>query len=209
MWWAADDALRAPLVWTPPGRYGRWVLSLLLRTTAVAIGAVRARAITLEDESVLHLRVMPGDLDINLHMNNGRYLTLMDLGRLDLMVRSGLWRPVWKHRWRPLLGSAMIRFRRSLAPFQKFQLRSRLVCWDDRWFVFEQRFESRGQVHALAHTRGLFRDRQGNIPPAQALAAMGIDRPSPPAPAYVRAWAQADAEAAATVEARLGGAQPP
>jgi acyl-CoA thioesterase FadM len=185
------------------------VLSLLLRTTAVAVGAMRAPVITLEDESVLHLRVMPDDLDINLHMNNGRYLSLMDVGRLDLMVRSGLWRPVWRHRWRPLLGSAMIRFRRSLAPFQKFQLRSRLACWDERWFVFEQRFESRGQIHAVAHARGLFRDRGGNVAPAQVLAAMGIDKPSPLVPAYVSAWAQADAEAAATVEGRAAGDRAP
>ena len=40
--------------------------------------------------SCVELIVLPNDLDTNLHMNNGRYLTLMDLGRLDLFVRSGL-----------------------------------------------------------------------------------------------------------------------
>ena len=173
------------------------MLSLFFRTVVIAVRALRARSIGLGDESVLTMRVMPGDLDINLHMNNGRYLTLMDLGRFDMMVRAGLWRPAWKHRWRPLLGSAMIRFRRSLGPLQKFQLRTRLVCWDERWFVFEQRFERGGQVHAVAHARGLFRDRQGNVPPARSLAAAGIHDPSPPAPEYVVRWTEADAQAAA------------
>ena len=36
------------------------------------------------------MRVWPNDLDTNAHMNNGRYLTLMDLGRFDLMTQCGL-----------------------------------------------------------------------------------------------------------------------
>ena len=42
--------------------------------------------------SVLRFRAWPTDLDPSLHVNNGRYLALMDLGRLDLMVGAGLWR---------------------------------------------------------------------------------------------------------------------
>src|SRR6185503_3961101 len=38
----------------------------------------------LKHESNLSLRVWPNDLDLNIHVNNGRYLTLMDLGRMDL-----------------------------------------------------------------------------------------------------------------------------
>ena len=184
------------------------MLSLLVRTLIIAVRAWRAPPRGRAAESLLHMRVMPGDLDINLHMNNGRYLTLMDLGRFDLMVRAGLGRPAWRNRWRPLLGSAMIRFRRSLGPFQKFQLRTRLVCWDERWFVFEQRFESGGRIHAVAHARGLFRDRQGSVPPARTLAAIGIHDPSPPAPDYVSRWAEADAHAAAAAE-EGGGPLPP
>jgi acyl-CoA thioesterase FadM len=49
-----------------------------------------------------------------------------------------------RHRWRPAAASATIRFRRSLRPFQKFQIRTRLMCWDEQWSSFEQRFESEG-----------------------------------------------------------------
>jgi hypothetical protein len=99
----------------------------------------------------------------------------------------------------------MIRFRRSLGPFQRFELRTRLLCWDDRWFVFEQRFESRGQICAVALARGLFRDRQGNVSPARTLEAIGIRAASPPPPAYVSGWTEADAAAAAAGEERLTG----
>jgi acyl-CoA thioesterase FadM len=180
------------------------VLGQLLRTLMVFLRALRAPRIGLLEESAVGFRVLPGDLDVNVHLNNGRYLALMDLGRFDLLIRGGLFRPMVRLRWRPLLGSAMVRYRRSLRPFQRFQLRSRLICWDDRWFVFEQRFESRGQLYAVALARGLFRDRTGNVPPAQVLAAAGITQSSPPPPDYVIRWVEADAAASAAITDRTG-----
>lgn len=180
------------------------MLSQLLRTVLVFLRAAREPRTGLLDEASVWFRVMPGDLDVNVHLNNGRYLALMDLGRFHLLIRGGLFRPMVRLRWRPLLGSAMVRFRRSLQPFQKFRLSSRLVCWDDRWFVFEQRFESEGQLYAVALARGLFRDRQGNVSPARVLAEAGIHEPSPPPPDYVTRWVESDAAASAAVTARTG-----
>jgi acyl-CoA thioesterase FadM len=180
------------------------VFTQFLRTLRVFVGALRAPRIGLGEESAVEFCVLPADLDVNVHLNNGRYLALMDLGRFDLLIRGGLFGPMLRMRWRPLLGSAMVRYRRSLQPFQRFRLVSRLVCWDERWFVFEQRFESRGQLYALALARGLFRDRQGNIPPARVLAEAGILQESPPAPEYVSRWAEADAAAAAAITDRTG-----
>ncbi|MCC8539413.1 thioesterase family protein, partial [Xanthomonas codiaei] len=40
--------------------------------------------------SQLRFRVLPTDIDTNLHMTNGRYWTIFDLGRLDLVMRTGL-----------------------------------------------------------------------------------------------------------------------
>jgi hypothetical protein len=42
--------------------------------------------------SRLQFRVLPNDLDSNLHMTNGRYWNIFDLGRLDLILRMGLGR---------------------------------------------------------------------------------------------------------------------
>src|SRR5688500_19098494 len=78
------------------------------------------------------------EIDTSLHMNNGRYWTLMDLGRADLMIRSGLWRAVVKHRWLPVVSAAMIRFRRELRLFRPFSLKTRIVTWADTWVVIEQ-----------------------------------------------------------------------
>ncbi|MBI5449781.1 MAG: thioesterase family protein [Gammaproteobacteria bacterium] len=140
------------------------------------------------DESVLPLIVLPNDLDINLHLNNGRYLSLMDLGRVDLMTRCGLTTHIIQQRWMPLVGAATMRYTRSLALFQRYTLHTRIVGWDDKWFFVEQRFMRDGQLIASGRVRGLLRGRNGNIKTRTILEALGHDPVSPPLPENIDAW---------------------
>ncbi len=168
-------------------------MSLLVRLVAVLLGLlVRGRLGPL-DESVVTFRVWPNDLDLNGHMNNGRYLTLMDLGRVDLMGRIGVARTAITRRWRPVVGSATIRFRRSLRPFERYTLKSRVVCWDEKWFFIEQRFERGGTVVAVGLVKGLMRGPAGNVPTAEVLRAIDVTLASPDMPPAIRLWQQSDA----------------
>jgi len=164
-------------------------MSLYIRLWLILLIALtRERLRQQTDESVITLRVWPTDLDLAGHMNNGRYATLMDLGRLDLLVRRGVLPHFVRNRWRPLVASSLIRFRRSLGPFVRYQLHTRLLCWDDKWFFFEQRFERGGEVYAHALVRAVVKSRAGTVRPADLLAALGADTVSPPSPAAVAAW---------------------
>ncbi|MFH1034590.1 MAG: thioesterase family protein [Pseudomonadota bacterium] len=165
-------------------------MNLLLRLIKTVLMALKGRPLPPLGESLISMRVWPNDLDMNLHMNNGRYLTLMDLGRFDLTIRTGLGRAALRGRWRPMLGAATIRFRRGLRPFQRYDLRTRLVYWDHKWFFMEQRFEVAGQVYASALVKGVFVGPREKISPQVVAQAIGHDGASPPMPEEVRAWLQ-------------------
>ncbi|HXC61738.1 MAG TPA: thioesterase family protein [Nitrospiria bacterium] len=165
-------------------------MNLWLRFIIVLLTAFFRQALGPLDESVLTFRVWPNDLDINGHMNNGRYLTLMDLGRLDVIVRTGMGRTVLRRKWYPLVGSATIRFRFSLEPFQSYQLKSRIICWDKKWFFIEQRFERRGEIIAVGWVKGLLRGPGGNVPSSEVLHSINADIPSPEMPSAIRLWQQ-------------------
>jgi acyl-CoA thioesterase FadM len=127
--------------------------------------------------------VLPSDLDLNGHMNNGRYLSLMDIGRLDLTVRAGLAKEMIRRRWMPVLAGVTIRFRKSLQPWQRYELRTRIVSWDEEWFYMEQRFVRGETVHAIAHVKGIFLDRaRKKVPVAEILASVGSDARPPLSP---------------------------
>lgn len=167
-------------------------MSLFLRMIAVLIGRFFRPPLKPLDESLLTLRVWPTDLDINAHMNNGRFLTVMDLGRLDLIARTPLGRTVVTFRWQPIVAAALIRYFRPLNPFQKYQLRTRVVGWDEKWFFVEQRFERNGELMAIGFVKGLFRNRRGNVPIADVLKAVDLTVSSPDLPAAVKSWQEAE-----------------
>ena len=151
------------------------------------------------DISRLNFRVWLHDLDLSLHMNNGRYLTLMDLGRLDVLARSGLWRALVKNAWTPIASAITIRYRRELRPFQKFRLETRLVTWDTTLVVMEQTFvivggTRDGQVAARALFKGGLYDRKARafVPVAQLMETIGVRETSPAPSDDVAAFLKAD-----------------
>ena len=83
-------------------------------------------------------RVWPTDIDAFNHMNNGVYLTLMDLGRFDLMLRAGKWQELKKLGWYPVVVSVSIVFRKSLAPWVLFDIETKIIGWDSEAVYAEQ-----------------------------------------------------------------------
>lgn len=145
------------------------------------------------DSSELSFHVLPNDLDIYGHMNNGRYLTLMDLGRMDWIWRTGLGRAARQNRWNPLVAASTIRYRKSLTLWKRFTLRTRILGWDEKWFYIEQVFKKGERVMASAVVKGLFRGPKGNVPASQILAALGHHQPSPELSPFIHQWSKSGA----------------
>ena len=141
------------------------------------------------DESAVAMRCWPNDLDLNVHMNSGRYISMMDIGRVEILGRMRMLRKVFGRGWRPMVGNSTIRYRRSLLPFQRFVVKTRVLCWDEKWLYFRHAIESHGDLFAIAYVRGLLRGKEGNVTPAQILALAGQPGlPSPPMPEDLARW---------------------
>lgn len=104
----------------------------------------------------LEFRVWPFDLDINMHMNNARYLSIMDLGRVYHTSRSGVLYHSRKNKWMPVVAKLDIRYIRSLAPFEKFTLRTEITGHDEKYFHITQTFIRNGEEVTVAHVQGVF-----------------------------------------------------
>jgi acyl-CoA thioesterase FadM len=148
--------------------------------------------IQMGDTIDLQLRVWPNDLDVNGHMNNGRYMTITDLALIEYFTRSGFLPVALRRGWRPMLGGSMISFRRGLKPFTVYTLRFSMQCWDERWNYFRFEFQHQGQTMAIGYTKGAVVGRQGIVSSQETRAALGHDPVSPPFPAPIAAWVEAD-----------------
>jgi acyl-CoA thioesterase FadM len=175
-------------------------MNLWLRVLHLIIASFfRPKINPIRDVSRLKFRVWPHDLDASLHMNNGRYWTLMDLGRTDIMIRSGLWRPILKHGWVPVVNAGQIRFRREMRLLQSFDLETRILTWSESHVVMEHRLVSRDRdgrpvLNAIALVRAGLYDRKarGFVPLVRLLGEIGLKADPPAAAPEVQAFLDAE-----------------
>ncbi|XP_026876984.2 protein THEM6 isoform X1 [Electrophorus electricus] len=94
-------------------------------------------------EQVIYGRVLPHDLDHMGHMNNSRYLRECDFARFAYYTHNRMYKAFRALRATVVVGASTIRYRRSLALWEAFEVRSRIVAWDEKSFYVEQRFVSK------------------------------------------------------------------
>ena len=147
-----------------------WLPSLLVNMiwrTLLTIARAKAmlrRNGQIEPTSVgrVRVRTLPTDLDLLGHMNNGRYASIFDLGRFDLLIRTGFWDLLQKQGWYAVVASETITFRKSLELWQRFTVESRLMGHDDKSVYMVHRAVVRGEVYAemIVRARFLRRNRR-------------------------------------------------
>ncbi|WP_432244909.1 thioesterase family protein [Arthrobacter sp. G.S.26] len=168
-------------------------MHLLLRTLLLLLRSTRRPPLTVWDAASLNLRVLPTDIDIALHVNNGMYLSLMDLGRFDLMVRSRVWKRMRRRGWGPVVASETITFRRSLQLWQRYSIETRIIGLDAKAIYFEQRMVADGEIYASAYIATRLVTRGGPVSQEEILKEFG----EPPAdlvlPEWIPAWRAASA----------------
>ena len=115
------------------------------------------------DVARTRFRVLPTDLDILKHMNNGVYLSIADIGRFDLLRRNGVWAIFEQRGWYPVVASETISFRKSLELWQSFVVESRILGFDEKAVYVEQRFTVGGEIYTQAFIRGRVLKRSGGV----------------------------------------------
>ncbi len=139
------------------------------------------------------IRIWPWDLDPWRELNNGRTLTLFDLGRVPMSIRVGFGEVAKTRGWGMTVAGTNTRYRKRLTLFQKVTCVSRVIGWDDRFGYIEQSFWRGGDCTSHMLLRYAFVSKAGLVTPAEVIAALGHDPQSPPLPDWITVWIEADA----------------
>lgn len=141
---------------------------------------------------VSYHRCWPQDLDVFMEMNNGRILTVLDLGRTVLAKRVGLLGALKDNGWGLTMAGVSVRYRKRIRPFVKFKMVSRAVGWDDKFFYLDQTIWIGEDCAVQALYRSAITDHNGIVRPERLFAHVGYDGDSPALPGWVDAWIDAD-----------------
>ena len=141
---------------------------------------------------VSHHVILPWDLDPFLELNNGRTLTLFDLGRIPLGLRTGLKRVVRANGWGMTVAGSTVRYRRRVVLFDRLKMHSRGIGWDGRFFYVEQSLWRGQECTSHVVLRMAVTSKQGIVAPHRVLGAMGYPVESPALPDWVQKWTEAE-----------------
>ena len=132
----------------------------LLDIVLISVFAIRAKAY---EETKISLRVLPTDLDLNLHLTNSRYFKFMDLSRYNHIIKTGVWKLIKSKKIRPVVGGAAIQFRRSLPLFTKVNITTKILSYDKKWIYLAHSIASKDKTYSKAILRTTFINHNGKI----------------------------------------------
>ena len=163
------------------------------RFTVEMARAKRMEPLLPGDVHVTPLRYLPQDIDVQMEMNNGRIITLFDLGRVPMFQRMGVLGRMKKAGWYGTIAGSSIRYRRRITLGQKLEIRSRAAGVDGRFFYVEQGMFRDDECCAHALLRAAITTGKGIIPTDEVLEGLGFTETIPDLPDWARAWDQAEA----------------
>ncbi len=154
----------------------------------------RLPPLALTETHVSHHTCLPWDIDPWRELNNGRTLTLYDLGRVPFGRRLGIDQVLRTNRWGMAVAGASVRYRRRIRSFDRIEMHSRALGWDGRFLYMEQSMWVKGEAANNILIRSAVTSREGIVAPARLVAALGGPKTSPPLPDWVLAWIEAEGE---------------
>jgi len=166
----------------------------IIRFAKVMMFKARAGSLEMLAVHVSDHLCWPWDVDPWMELNNGRTLTLYDLGRMPLISRLGMMKVMKQNGWGMAVAGASVRYRRRVTMFQRLQMRSHLLGWDDRFFYFQQSMLHKGEAASSILVRSAITANGRLHSPSHLARAMGWPDASPPLPQYATDWINADAK---------------
>ncbi|WP_068116212.1 acyl-CoA thioesterase [Tropicimonas marinistellae] len=136
----------------------------------------------------------PWDIDPWMELNNGRTLTLYDLGRVALFYRIGIVPLLKANGWGGTIAGSSFRYRKRVRAFDRYELRTRMIGWDEKFFYAEQSMWRTGECTSHGLLRMAITDRDGLVRTTRVIEALGGMTESPPIPGWVIRWIDADAD---------------
>ena len=126
-----------------------------------------------KDCDVIKMRVWPQDIDPFWELNNGRYVTLLDLGRFAFGGRVNIYKFLKKHNWALTITGTYNEYRHRLRLFQSFHLKTQIIGYDENWFYFFQKLDRKNKVHMASIVKFSFTSKNGIVKPKEVLEASG------------------------------------
>jgi len=133
-------------------------------------------------------RVGLRDIDFNMHINNARYMVFMERARWDHPVQTGTWDKMLGSKLNFIVAGIEMGYIREIRLFKKFEVETRYVGWDDKYFYIDQRFIADGKIHAYGLVKAVFMQGGKLASPSAVATQLNIGMPEEVLPEHMEQW---------------------
>lgn len=147
----------------------RWI-----RLIAALLSAKFKKKLIGTETVIKSFRVWITDIDVSV-MNHAAIMTVLETGRLDLMVRSDFFKVASKNKWYFPSQAISIQFYRPLKAFQKAKIYTRISYVDEKWIYVEQKIKRNGKIVAACIVKNTIKKGRDTIPTSEIMKALNID----------------------------------
>ena len=168
-------------------RYGKAIVQAV-------VGKTTGAQLDFTGTSEIEFRCSLTDIDNFLEMNNGRVLTLYDLGRTDFAIRTGLGKQLLQKRWGLVVAGSTVQYRKRIRAFDKVTMKTHIAAIDERWIYVEQSMWVKGKPCSSVLIRTGVTSKGGVVDTQEVLEAMGKPDWKMPPTGYVAEWIESDGD---------------
>lgn len=164
----------------------------IFRTFNTFRKAKKSAPLAFTDVSKTQFYCRPWDIDMFMEMNNGRILTLYDLGRFDLAIRAGLMDVLKANNWGLVVAGSTVRYRKRIRMFDKVTMHSQVTGIDEKWVYISQSMWVKGKPCSSVLLRTGVTEKGKVISPEHVKKAMGVENLDFELSKYLDAWVEAE-----------------
>jgi acyl-CoA thioesterase FadM len=164
----------------------------VLRLITASIKAMRQEKLHPQHMCENSFICMPWDIDMFFEMNNGRVLTLCDVGRFVMAIRIGLVKVLRKNKWGLVVAGSTVQYRKRIRMFDKVVMRTQIETYDERWIYITQSMWVGGKPASSVLLRTGVTSKGKVIASDKVRVALGLQDWQPEPSPWVKAWIESE-----------------
>lgn len=127
-------------------------------------------------------------IDLNLHINNAKYLMFLEKARWDHAIQTNTFNPLLKNKLNFIVAGVEVGYIREIRLFKKFDVETTYLGWDEKYFYLEQKCVSDGKLCNYSLVKAVFVQRGKVVSPDKVMKIIPIQQRPQQLPEHMQIW---------------------
>lgn len=127
-------------------------------------------------------------IDLNLHINNAKYLMFLEKARWDHAIQTNTFNPLLKNKLNFIVAGVEVGYIREIRLFKQFNVETTYLGWDEKYFYLEQKCVADGKLCNYSLIKAVFVQKGKVISPENVMAIIPVEQRPQQLPEHMQIW---------------------